>query len=192
MKSMESVTNNPFHSERLSYRAYRSPVDDQFFYNLQDDPIASQNSGISLPMPIDDQSVVRVRKQVLDNALLFVVICRKSTSPTSKEEEAAKSMTATEPIGFLFLTKSGPGVAHHRCTELGIDIQQDFQGQGYGTEAIQWALVWAFRAAGLHRVELRVLGWNQGARKLYERLGFREEGRRRKAYGRMEDGGTRS
>lgn len=70
-------------------------------------------------------------------------------------------------------------MVHHRGSELGIDIKREYQGQGYGTEAIRWALDWAFYSVGLHRVELTVLGWNPRAARLYESIGFPEEGRRR-------------
>ena len=64
----------------------------------------------------------------------------------------------------------------HRHTELGIDILEAYQGKGYGTEAIQWALDWAFDVADLHRVGIRSFEWNYGARRLYERMGFKHEG----------------
>ena len=96
-------------------------------------------------------------------------------------------MSSLEPIGMLFLTRADPDRAHHRCSELGMDIKREFQGRGYGTETVQWTLDWAFRSAGLHRVELSVLGWNEGAKRLYERIGFREEGRKRESL--WKDGG---
>lgn len=70
-------------------------------------------------------------------------------------------------------------MAHHRCSEFGIDIKTEYQAQGYGGEAIDWMLDWAFKNAGLHRVECNVLGWNTRAHKVYRRFGFKEEGRRR-------------
>lgn len=65
---------------------------------------------------------------------------------------------------------------HHRFADIGIDILPEYQGKGYGSEAIGWILEWAFMTAGLHRVGIRCFAWNEGARRLYARLGFREEG----------------
>jgi RimJ/RimL family protein N-acetyltransferase len=50
------------------------------------------------------------------------------------------------------------------------------QGQGYGTEAIELALQFAFQELSLHRVQLTVFSYNQRAIALYEKLGFRREG----------------
>jgi RimJ/RimL family protein N-acetyltransferase len=82
-------------------------------------------------------------------------------------------------IGEIHLSKLAPGAQHHRWTEIGIDILPNFQGKGYGREAIEWALDYAFRRAGLHRVKIRAFEWNTGAVKLYEKLGFKHEGRER-------------
>lgn len=84
-------------------------------------------------------------------------------------------------IGEIHLSRLAPQHAHHRCTEIGIDIIPEHQGKGYGGEAINWSLDYAFRLAGLHRVKIRGFEWNAGALRLYERLGFVNEGREREA-----------
>lgn len=55
----------------------------------------------------------------------------------------------------------------------------DLRGQGHGTAALTLLLDHAFRTVGLHRVGLDVFAFNTGAVRVYERLGFRHEGRRR-------------
>jgi RimJ/RimL family protein N-acetyltransferase len=58
-------------------------------------------------------------------------------------------------------------------------------GRGLGTEVTRLVLDFAFRlepdGAGLHRVELRVLDFNQRGIACYRRCGFVEEGRQRQA-----------
>ncbi|MEE2039549.1 GNAT family protein [Nocardiopsis sp. CT-R113] len=49
-------------------------------------------------------------------------------------------------------------------------------GKGYGTEATDLVLEYAFTVAGLHRVGLEVFAFNANARKSYARSGFVEEG----------------
>jgi RimJ/RimL family protein N-acetyltransferase len=49
-------------------------------------------------------------------------------------------------------------------------------GQGYGTEAMQLLLAFAFGELNLHRVQLTVFSYNLRAIALYEKLGFRREG----------------
>ena len=55
----------------------------------------------------------------------------------------------------------------------------EHQGKGYGSEAVQWALGWGFDMAGLHRIGIEAFSYNEGAMRLYEKLGFVMEGRRR-------------
>jgi RimJ/RimL family protein N-acetyltransferase len=64
---------------------------------------------------------------------------------------------------------------------MGIFIAKEYQGHGYGPEAIKWAVEWAFQKAGLHRVGLEVYGYNTKALKIYKDLGFVNEGGARDA-----------
>ncbi|MFN2223586.1 MAG: GNAT family N-acetyltransferase [Candidatus Promineifilaceae bacterium] len=54
--------------------------------------------------------------------------------------------------------------------------QRDNWGKGYGTEAMQLALAFAFDELNLHRVQLSVFAYNERAIRLYEKLGFVREG----------------
>lgn len=49
-------------------------------------------------------------------------------------------------------------------------------GKGYGYEAMQLALTFAFNELNLHRVQLTVFSYNERAIALYEKLGFQREG----------------
>ncbi|WP_029290144.1 GNAT family N-acetyltransferase [Cellulomonas sp. HZM] len=69
-----------------------------------------------------------------------------------------------------------------RSANLRLAMGPAYRGRGYGTEAIQLVLGFAFDGLGLHRVELDVLSINARAQSLYENIGFRHEGRRRDAY----------
>ncbi|KAJ5971348.1 Acyl-CoA N-acyltransferase [Penicillium vulpinum] len=160
-----------FRSDRLQYHSFNSPEDDAFFHSIQSDPVAFTNSCASLIRPVDRQFTKNIRKHLIEHSLLFVVIYRTTGDSANQMQ--------LEPIGTLFLKSPSPDMAHHRCSEFGIDIKKEYQTQGYGTEAINWMLDWAFKNAGLHRVECNVLGWNLRAQKAYQRLGFQEEGRRR-------------
>jgi RimJ/RimL family protein N-acetyltransferase len=64
--------------------------------------------------------------------------------------------------------------------QLGLSVyKQDDWGHGYGREMIALALRYAFNELNLHRVWLTTPGFNERAMKLYEKLGFRHEGRGR-------------
>jgi RimJ/RimL family protein N-acetyltransferase len=60
---------------------------------------------------------------------------------------------------------------------LGIGIgERTLWGQGYGFEASQLALEFAFHELNLHRVQVTVFSYNKRSQALFEKLGFRQEG----------------
>lgn len=68
----------------------------------------------------------------------------------------------------------------NRSAELAIGIgAADDRGKGYGSEALNLILAYAFVELGLRRVGLSVLAYNARAIKAYERAGFVLEGTRR-------------
>jgi RimJ/RimL family protein N-acetyltransferase len=54
-------------------------------------------------------------------------------------------------------------------------------GRGYGTETTRLVIDYALHACGLHRVSLGVYDFNPRAQRVYEKCGFRHEGRLRGA-----------
>ncbi len=67
----------------------------------------------------------------------------------------------------------------HTCM-LGIGIgDPEYQGRGYGREALRLLLDYAFRLRNLHKVSLTVSGDNERAIRAYRACGFVEEGRLR-------------
>lgn len=167
---------DPFRSKRLLYRAVEDNEEDTaFFHSIQSDVHAYANSNSSLLKPQSTASSAKFKSHVLEKTLLGVVIClpKAPVTPTSDE-------TPT-PIGCIYLTSPQPGHEHHRNSNISIDIVSPYQRRGYGSEAIQWALEWGFRVAGLHRIGIEGYSWNEGAMRLYERLGFVMEGRKRES-----------
>ncbi|WP_181350417.1 GNAT family N-acetyltransferase [Thalassobacillus sp. CUG 92003] len=83
------------------------------------------------------------------------------------------------PIGITSLIN----IDHkNRNAECIIDIgEKDYWGQGYGSEAMTLLLDYAFYEMNLHRVALRVFSFNDKAINLYEKLGFKHEGRARQS-----------
>ncbi|ATF11269.1 N-acetyltransferase [Brevibacillus brevis X23] len=78
------------------------------------------------------------------------------------------------PIGITSLIQID---LKNRNAECIIDIgEKEYWGKGYGREAMKLLLDYAFLEMNLHRVSLRVFSFNEKAIKLYERLGFKQEG----------------
>jgi diamine N-acetyltransferase len=70
----------------------------------------------------------------------------------------------------------------NRRTVVGIMIgEPDARGRGYGTEAMQLLLDYAFTVLDLHSVMLTVFEYNGAGRRCYENVGFHEIGRRRQS-----------
>ena len=65
----------------------------------------------------------------------------------------------------------------HRTGWLSISIgDRSKWGRGYGSEAMQLILAYAFQELNLHRIQLSVFEYNERAIALYEKLGFQREG----------------
>jgi RimJ/RimL family protein N-acetyltransferase len=65
----------------------------------------------------------------------------------------------------------------HRVAGLSILIgEEEHHGKGYGREAMECLLAYAFSELNLHRVQLTVFSYNTRAIRLYESLGFTKEG----------------
>jgi diamine N-acetyltransferase len=87
--------------------------------------------------------------------------------------------SSTRPIGNCDLCKVD---FRNRKGEVGMMIgEPEARGKGYGTEAMQLLLDFAFTALGLNSVMLLYYEFNHAARRCYEKAGFREAGRRRQS-----------
>lgn len=83
-------------------------------------------------------------------------------------------------IGMAGLTvNANPRLRH--SGSVGIMVSMDYQNQGVGTLLMKTLLDLADNWLLLVRVELGVFTENEGAIRLYKRMGFEEEGIRRKA-----------
>jgi RimJ/RimL family protein N-acetyltransferase len=134
--------DNLFSSSRLIYRALENtPEEKDFFYDIiNNDPTTFAQSMNRLIRPLSSEDVDKIFGGAAD-ALLSVRVCLPAS------EDGEKPTT----IGWLSLD-AHPVSRHHRSCGLGITLATPYQGKGYGTEAITWALDWAFRVAGMHAV----------------------------------------
>lgn len=82
-------------------------------------------------------------------------------------------------MGNIGLTK-----IDYKCgtAELGIFIgDEENLGKGYGSEAINLLIEFAFNELRLHNIMLTVYDFNERAQKAYQKCGFKEIGRRHEA-----------
>lgn len=87
---------------------------------------------------------------------------------------------------FLVAEMDGKLVGFSRCegtdlkrfnhkVEFGVGVLKEFWGFGIGKSLLQESVSWADES-GIHKMTLNVMETNEGARKLYESLGFEVEG----------------
>lgn len=83
---------------------------------------------------------------------------------------------SNEIVGMLRVRHLDAVNAH--C-EIGLDILPELRGKGYGTASYRMVLEYLFQHYNMHMVYVRVADFNDGAKRLYARLGFIETGRYR-------------
>jgi RimJ/RimL family protein N-acetyltransferase len=89
-----------------------------------------------------------------------------------------------QPVGHVSLAASqyGPDeTSRARSAELAYWIAADHQGQGYGSDAAERLVQYAFEDRNLRRIDARVGSFNEASAALLESLGFTHEGTRREA-----------
>ncbi len=80
-----------------------------------------------------------------------------------------------ELIGDIALEEKEDGVG-----ELGILINPEHHGNGYGTEASKLLIKHAFNQLRYHKIMTRVVETNEKSNRVWEKLGFKHEGTLRK------------
>ncbi len=94
-------------------------------------------------------------------------------------EFSIRTLDGDQFIGFVGL---GAIKWNHGDALVGIGLgERAYWGNGYGTDAMQVMLRYAFTELNLYRLTLEVFEYNQRAIQSYRKAGFKEEGRIRKS-----------
>lgn len=101
----------------------------------------------------------------------------QSLSDLGRQDHYMVAEKDGQVVGVAGLTE-GTGRMRH-SGHLFLYVAREAQGQGIGTQLLQTLLNLADQWLMLRRVELTVLVENEGAKRLYERMGFVVEGRRK-------------
>lgn len=80
-----------------------------------------------------------------------------------------------EPLGTVELREKEQG----RIGGLGIWLKKESHGNGYGTEAARLLIEYAFNQRDFHKLTAQAFGNNKASQRVWEKLGFEEEGRLR-------------
>ncbi len=92
----------------------------------------------------------------------------------------------------IFLKKGGRHIGnitlhridhHNRIGEIGILIgDKAARGKGYGSEAVKLIIQHAFQRLNLHRLTTGMVEGNTASQKMFEKAGFKQEGRLREHF----------
>jgi RimJ/RimL family protein N-acetyltransferase len=115
-----------------------------------------------------------------DNSIILLAVATDTDSEKEKWD-----LEDGEMVGLMNCWGGSRRATKHETT-LGITVKAGFRGQGIGTRMMRQAIEWARASGVVQRVQLEVVAENVEARKLYERLGFVEEGLRKRAFWKQE------
>jgi RimJ/RimL family protein N-acetyltransferase len=115
--------------------------------------------------PIQDQEVW-FNKLQLDRNRLYLVV----------EEKIDQG-----GLAFAGILRSDEWDRTNRSVRIGVDIAPNAQRKGYGTEAFRAFIDYLFSQQNMHRIWFLVADDNAVAQGLYNKVGFKEEGRQRQA-----------
>ena len=79
-----------------------------------------------------------------------------------------------ERVGIISLKQEGDKA--EKMAEIGIWLHPKHHGNGYGTEASKLITDYAFKQLNYHRVYARAYDGNTASQRIWEKLGFTEEG----------------
>jgi RimJ/RimL family protein N-acetyltransferase len=143
--------------------------------------------------PLDEGDLERCLGWINDPEILATLGRRSPMSRSMEREWLLGQYKEDRTFSLAIILKDGDrhigntglhGITSvDRSAEFGILIgDKDVWGQGYGAEAAHLVLDYGFSQLGLHRIWLRVFSFNERARRLYEKVGFRLEGTLRESY----------
>jgi RimJ/RimL family protein N-acetyltransferase len=144
-------------------------------------------------VPADAGAAIQHVKRLAEEPGINILLAPGEFDLTVEQEEAfIEEAAASGNSLFLVAELEGKLVGVLTCMggkrqgnrhagHLGVSVAAGHRGQGIGTALLERAVEWARANPVVRRVELHVFERNAAARRLYERMGFEVEGRRRRA-----------
>lgn len=163
LRRKEGTPVDPFEGELIRLRAYE-PGDEDLLYHWFNDADVTRHLTVRYPVSHhQERDFIEAHHAIgYDNASFAVV---------TKDGERL--------IGGVTLRDLLPA---SRSADLGITIgDKSHWDGGYGTDTMRTICRFGFEMMNLHRIELSVHADNARAIHVYEKVGFRHEGRRRDA-----------
>lgn len=139
----------------------------------------------------DDAEAILVHNEIITNLPNNGIIRGPGENMTLDEERAylAASLAADNSIMLIAVTPSGEVIglsgfhggkrrAVRHAGSFGIAINPEWRDKGVGTALIQHLIAWAKAGGIITRIELEVQAQNARAIHVYEKMGFKFEGKK--------------
>jgi len=114
------------------------------------------------------------------DAIWYINNCRKKARKKPREDYnfAIELLEEKAVIGGISVNKVD---RYQKTATVGYWLGQDYWRQGYGSEALEALLKFAFNRLKLRRLEADIFSENPSSGKLLEKFGFKPEGYRKQA-----------
>ena len=150
----------------------------EFMHGHFSSPVSSGLGNPNVLRPISRKDSDARLEGILKNSLIAVILILRHDDTHRKDSSPPPEQPL---VGYLTVNKShSDGIISFRSASISLTIAEKHQGNGFGREAVTWALNWGFGYASLHRMEISTISFNERALALYRSIGFVEEGRLRK------------
>jgi ribosomal-protein-alanine N-acetyltransferase len=167
------MNKQPLTTERLILRAWEEKDIDDLVEGLNNLEVSKWMGLVPYPY-------------TLKIAADWIASCQKLSHDEQNYEWAIVLKSENKVIGGTGL--SDIDAAQGTAGRGGIWLNSNYHGYGYGTEAFNCRLDFAFNTLGLRRVSNGFLVGNQCSQKMQEKLGYKIEGLKRQAYLCVADG----
>ncbi|MCY9017072.1 GNAT family N-acetyltransferase [Priestia megaterium] len=137
--------------------------------------------------PKDAEKIVAIKKGIVmtNDVLLRLPEDKQETADEYRKKMQKKQDNGgltliierkDEVIGFLSFSRSSYKRLHHTGS-FGISVKPECSNLGAGTKLLSYLIKWAKEQEGLEKINLDVFSNNKPAIHLYQKLGFKEEGK---------------
>lgn len=145
----------------------------------------------------DAAEILCIRKSIISQNEFFIPINEEFHVDVETQRE--KTITNSQQggvtfvaedgeriVGFLVFTRNSMKRLNHTGL-FGMGILEDYRNQGVGTKLLLQLIDWSKTQEGIEKICLGVFSTNERAIKVYEKIGFKEEGREKRQI-KFEDG----
>ena len=140
------------------------------------------------------ESDIEISFKLINTLNIRAMLGKNDTFPFSmstQKEFVETSMSSSGPtFNFAIEEKEsgkyigGCGInsydAKNRKAVVGLWLGEEYQGKGYGSDTLRTLCSFIFDEMNIHKIALDYFSFNEKGKKCYEKVGFKQEGVRRK------------